>query len=101
VWERITTKLGTSYEIEPLREFTGIRGDRYLSARFRDSRGYWDEGDFALDQIVSREPMLELERKGPYPGRRGEADYCKPGGHFYDLDQVCKDCGHVKRRNKR
>ena len=44
--------------------------------------------------------------KGAYPSKNGEADYCKPGRHFYeDFGQGpmrCKDCGHVKgQRRKR
>jgi hypothetical protein len=57
--ERITTTLGTRYIIEPLEEIDGLRNKRYLRCRFLDERGYWAEGDFALDQIVLREPMLE------------------------------------------
>jgi hypothetical protein len=41
----------------------------------------------------------------PFPGKHGRADYCGQGAHFYDLNNVCKTCGHekgkrVKRRPK-
>lgn len=55
---------GREYVIEPIGEVDngGFHG-RCLRARFYDpQRGYWDEGDFRLDQIAAMMPELELTK---------------------------------------